>query len=246
MNDNLSLLQREPGYGRYSEAAASQIFTSAMSMLYGWIALGLVITGAVGYVCHQAEVLDSLVGRFGLWGYLGVLGVWLASIAGLSFAANRVPPAAAGGLYLAFTALTGLLVSYVWSYPGDSIIAAFTLTVGLFIAMSFLGFTTKRDLSGLGMLCGIGLLGVVIAGIANLFIGSGIIGWIVTLAALPIFLGLTAWDTKRVKELAQEAAMHGDEGAAGRVAIMGAVGLYLNFLNLFLILLRIWDFFEGD
>ena len=246
MNENRSLTQREPGYGRYSAESASQIFTSAMSMLYGWIALGLVITGAVGYVCYQAEVLAGLVGRFGLWGYLGVAGVWLASIAVLSFAAHRVPPAAAGGLYLAFTALSGLLVSYVWDYPGDSIIAAFTLTAGLFIAMSFLGFTTKRDLSGLGMLCGIGLFGVVIASVANLFIGSGIIGWIVTLAALPIFLGLTAWDTKSVKEMAQESAMRGDERAAGRVAIMGAVSLYLNFLNLFLILLRIWDFFDGD
>lgn len=233
--------------GYYSQEAADSIFTGAMTRLYGWIALGLVTTGAVAWLSYQAGILESILESFGLIGYLVVLGVWFAAIFGLSFAARRVPPAVAGGLYLAFTAITGLMISYIfWAYTGDTIILAFALTTGVFAVMSVIGYTTKRDLSGLGTMCFIGLIGVVIAGLVNLFIGSGLLSWVVTLVALPIFLGLTAYETKQVKELAQEAAAQGDERAASQVAIMGAVGLYLNFLNLFLILLRILDFFNSD
>ena len=112
--------------------------------------------------------------------------------------------------------------------------------------MSVIGITTKRDLSGLGTMCMIGLFGVIIAGVVNWFIGSSALSWIITLVALPIFLGLTVYQTKQVKELAQEAAMRGDERAASQIAIMGAVGLYVVFLNIFLILLRIMDIFSGD
>ena len=233
--------------GYYSPDAANAIFTGAMARLYGWIALGVVTTGAVAWISYQAGFLDSILDRFGLVGYLIMMGVWLAAIFGLSFAAGRVPPAVAGGLYLGFTALSGLMISYIfWAYTGDTIILAFALTTGVFAAMSAIGYTTKRDLSGLGTMCFIGLIGVIIAGVANMFIGSGMLSWIVTLVALPIFLGLTVYETKQVKEMAQDAAMRGDERAAGQVAIMGAVGLYVNFLNLFLILLRILDFFNND
>lgn len=233
--------------GYYSPDAANAIFTGAMTRLYGWIALGIVTTGAVAWISYQAGFLASILDRFGLVGYLVVLGVWLAAIFGLSFAASRVPPAVAGGLYLGFTALSGLMISYIfWAYTGDTIILAFALTTGVFAAMSAIGYTTKRDLSGLGTMCFIGLIGIIIAGVANIFIGSGMLSWLVTLVALPIFLGLTVYETKQVKEMAQEAAMRGDTRAASQVAIMGAVGLYVNFLNLFLILLRILDFFNND
>ena len=243
--DNIYWDESRGGY--YSQDAANAIFTGAMARLYGWIALGVITTGAVAWISYQAGILDSILDRFGLIGYLAVMGVWLAAIFGLSFAAGRVPPAVAGGLYLGFTALSGLMISYIfWAYTGDTIILAFALTTGVFAAMSAIGYTTKRDLSGLGTMCFIGLIGVIIAGVANIFIGSGMLSWIVTLVALPIFLGLTVYETKQVKEMAQEAALRGDERAAGQVAIMGAVGLYVNFLNLFLILLRILDFFNND
>ena len=236
-----------PGGYYSSQEAADNIFTGAMARLYGWIALGVVTTGAVAWLSYQAGILEGILASFGLIGYLAALGVWFAAIFGLSFAASRVSPAVGGALYLVFTAISGLMVSYIfWSYTGDTIILAFALTTGVFAVMSAIGYTTKRDLSGLGTMCFIGLIGVVIAGLVNIFIGSGVLSWIVTLVALPIFLGLTVYETKQVKELAQEAAARGDERAAGQVAIMGAVGLYLNFLNLFLILLRILDFFNSD
>ena len=138
---------------------------------------------------------------------------------------------------MVFTAITGVMISYIfWAYTGDTIVLAFVLTTGVFAVMSGIGYTTKRDLSGLGTMCMIGLFGVIIAGVVNWFIGSNALSWLITLVALPIFLGLTVYQTKQVKELAREAAGRGDERAASQVAIMGAVGLYVAFLNIFLIL----------
>ena len=231
----------------YSQEAADSIFTGAMTRLYGWVALGVVTTGAVAWISHQAGALESIIENFGMIGYLVVLGVWIAFIFGLSFLAHRVPPAVAGGAYLVFTAITGLMISTIfWEYTGDTIILAFALTTGVFAVMSAIGYTTKRDLSGLGTMCMIGLFGVIIASVINIFIGSNGLSWIITLVFLPILLGLVVYQTKQVKELAQEAAMRGDERAASQIAIMGAVGLYVVFLNIFLILLRILDFFGGD
>ena len=233
--------------GYYSQETANAIFTGAMTRLYGWIALGVVTTGAVAWISNQAGLLEGILENFGFIGYLVVLGVWFACIFGLSFLAARVNPAVAGGLYLVFTAITGVMISYIfWAYTGNTIVLAFALTTGVFAAMSAIGHTTKRDLSGLGTMCMIGLIGVIIAGFVNWFIGSNALSWIITLVALPIFLGLAVYETKQVRELAQEAAMRGDERAAGQIAIIGAVGLYLVFLNIFLILLRILDIFVGE
>ena len=233
--------------GFHSQQATDAIFTGAMTRLYGWVALGVVTTGAVAWISHQAGALESIIENFGMIGYFAVLGVWIAFIFGLSFLAHRVPPAVAGGAYLVFTAITGLMISTIfWEYTGDTIILAFALTTGVFAVMSAIGYTTKRDLSGLGTMCMIGLFGVIIAGVINWFIGSSALSWLITLIALPIFLGLCVYQTKQVKELAQEAAARGDERAASQIAIMGAVGLYVVFLNIFLILLRILGIFSGD
>ncbi len=233
--------------GSYSQQTADAIFTGAMTRLYGWVALGVVTTGAVAWISHQAGALESIIDNFGMIGYFILLGVWIAFIFGLSFLAHRVPPAVAGGAYLVFTAITGLMISTIfWEYTGDTIILAFALTTGVFAVMSVIGYTTKRDLSSLGAMCMIGLFGVIIAGVVNWFIGSNALSWIITVVALPIFLGLTVYQTKQVKELALEAAARGDERAASQIAIMGAVGLYVVFLNIFLILLRILDIFSGD
>ena len=242
-----NLYYDSPRGGLYSQEAADAIFTGAMTRLYGWVALGVITTGAVAWISHQAGALESIIENFGMVGYFVVLGVWIAFIFGLSFLAHRVPPAVAGGAYLVFTAITGLMISTIfWQYTGDTIILAFALTTGVFAVMSVIGITTKRDLSGLGTMCMIGLFGVIIAGVVNWFIGSNALSWLITLVALPIFLGLTVYQTKQVKELAQEASLRGDERAASQIAIMGAVGLYVVFLNIFLILLRIMDIFSGD
>ena len=227
----------------YSQETADSIYSGAMTRLYGWVAMGVATTGAVGWIFAAAGLLEGL----GFIGFIVLLVLWIGSLFVLRFAASRFPPVVLGGLYLAFTAIGGVLTSAIWLvYTGGIIVAAFLITAGIFGAMTAIGLTTKRDLTGLGTMCVVGLVGVVILAVVNIFIGSGFLSWVVTIVALPIFLGLTVYETKQVKELAQEAASAGDTRAASTIAIMGAVGLYLNFLNIFLILLRIMDFFGGD
>ena len=222
---------------------SDSIYTAAITRMYGWISLGLVTTAAVAWISHLMGILNS----FGLFGFLAVLGVALVLLILLHLTVHRVPSPVSAALYLAFTAVEGIAISYIFgSYTGQSIVLAFGITAGLFTAMSVIGFTTKRDLSKWGPILLFGLIGVVVVGVINIFIGSGLLSWIVTLVALPIFLGLVIYETKEVKAEAQEAALQGDATAAGRIAIIGAVGLYLSFLNIFLIILRILDFFSGD
>ena len=124
---------------------------------------------------------------------------------------------------------------------------AFMLTAGLFVAMSAVGITTKRDLSRLGPMLFIGLIGMIVISLINvLLIRSDGLFLLISLLLLPLFLALTVWETKQVKGLAQEAAMAGDAQAANQVAVLGSIGLYLNALNIFLILLSLLGFASDD
>ena len=124
---------------------------------------------------------------------------------------------------------------------------AFLLTGGLFVAMSAVGMTTKRDLSKLGPMLLIGLVGLIVISLINmLLIGSSGLFLLINILLLPLFLALTVWETKQMKELAQEAAMHGDKKGAMQVAVMGSIGLYLNVLNIFLIILNLLGFVSSD
>ena len=175
------------------------------------------------------------------------MGVALAMLIALQLTVHRVPSPVSTVLYLGFTGVEGVAISYIFgAYTNQTIVLAFGLTAGLFTAMSVIGFTTKRDLSKWGPILLFGLIGLVVVGVINIFIGSSLLGWVVTLIALPLFLGLVIWETKEMKELAQQAALDGDEKVAGQIAIIGAAGLYLSFLNIFLILLRIVQFFSDD
>ena len=124
---------------------------------------------------------------------------------------------------------------------------AFILTAGLFVAMSVVGLTTKRDLSKLGPMLIFGLIGVVVVSLINVFLlQSSMLFLLVNIVLLPIFLALTVWETKQMKELAQQAAMDGDDKAATQVAVIGSIGLYLNVLNMFIIILNLLGFLSGD
>ncbi len=218
--------------------SADTIFTGAMTRLYMWMTAGLALTTVVGFAAYQVGI--------GFFGFLVAFVLWIGILFAMRWASEKVSTQTLLGIYLAFTAVGGVVLSGVAAYAVDTLLFALALTGGVFVAMSVIGLTTKKDLTNLGPILGFALLGLVIMMIVNIFIGSSFIGWVVTLLLLPVFLGLTVYETKQVKELAQEAAIEGDEEAAGKIAIMGAVGLYLNFINLFLIILRITDFFGGD
>ena len=218
--------------------SADTIFTGAMTRLYMWMTAGLAITTFVGFAAYQVGI--------GFFGFLIAFVLWIGILFVMRWASERASTPILLGLYLTFTAVGGVMLSGVAAYRAETLLFALALTGGVFVAMSVIGLTTKKDLTNLGPILGFALLGLVIMMIVNIFVGSSFIGWVITLLLLPVFLGLTVYETKQVKELAQEAAVEGDEEAAGKIAIMGAVGLYLNFINLFLIILRITDFFGGD
>lgn len=232
-------------YG-YNLADADRIFTSAMTGLYGWTALGLGVAGAVAWVLAWTGLFILFTGFLGM-----ILGMLLAigCLFGMQFAARRgVSLAVVGTLYLGFTALMGAILSYVFVvFSGPSIAQAFAGACALFAIMSVFGFTTKRDLSKIGMLAFIALIGMVVVGFLNvlLFQSSGL-QLLLSVITLPIFMGLTAWETQAIKLEAQEAAATGSADAAGRIALIGSAGMFLNIVNMFLALLHILYFFGGD
>ncbi len=231
-------------YG-YNLAESDRIFTSAMTGLYGWTAVGLGVAGGVAWLLSQANIFlfSSLLGM--------ILGLVLAigCLFGMQFAARRgAPIAAVGALYLGFTAIMGATLSFVFAvYSSASIAQAFAGACGLFAVMSIFGFTTKRDLSKIGMLAIIALVGMVVVGLLNsfLFQSSGL-QLLLSVITLPIFMGLTAWETQAVKQEAQAAAAEGNSDAASRIALIGSAGMFLNIVNMFLALLHIFGIFGGD
>ena len=177
--------------------SADAIFTAAMTRLYMWMTAGLVLTTVVGFAAYQVGI--------GLFGFLIALVLWIGILFGMRWASDRAPVPILLGLYFTFTAVGGVMLSGVAAYRVETLLFALALTGGVFVAMSVIGLTTKKDLTNWGPILGFALLGLIVMMIVNIFIGSSLIGWVVSLLLLPVFLGLTIYETKQVKELAQEA-----------------------------------------
>ena len=226
---------------------ANAIYTDAMSRMYGLVALGVITTGAMILVGDRTGVGDVFF-SLGWIGWLLMIGIMFGTLMAANAVVAKGNTALGTVLYLAFTGIEGLFLSpIIVQFEGQTIAMAFLLTGGLFVAMSAVGMTTKRDLSKLGPMLLIGLVGLIVISLINmLLIQSGGLFLIINLLLLPLFLALTVWETKQMKELAQEAAMHGDEKGAMQVAVMGSIGLYLNVLNIFLIILNLLGFVSSD
>ena len=226
---------------------ASAIYTDAMSKMYGLVALGVIVTAAAIWVGDQIGV-GEFIFSFGWVGMLVMLGALMGVIFGASSAAARGNIGLATVLYFGFTGLAGLYLSPILlTYTGDTIGVAFLLTGGSFVGMSVIGMTTKRDLSKLGPMLIIGIVGVIVISLVNvIFVQSSGLFLLINIVLLPLFLLLTVWETKQMKELAQEAAIRGDERAATQVAVIGSIGLYVNVLNLFIIILNLLGFMSDD
>jgi FtsH-binding integral membrane protein len=231
----------------YGRSRAEAIYTDAMARMYGLVALGVVTTAAAIWVGDILGIGSIIFG----FGWIGML-LFFGLAFGTLFAANTVVQKGNIGLgtalYLAFAGIWGLFLSPILvEFTGEMIGVAFLLTAGLFVAMSAVGLTTKRDLSKLGPMLIIGLVGVVIVSLINVFLlQSSVLFLLVNIVLLPIFLALTVWETKQMKELAQQAAMDGDDKVATQVAVIGSIGLYLNVLNMFIIILNLLGFLSGD
>ena len=214
--------------------------------IYNNMALGVALTGLFAYGTVALAVQNGQLTGFGQAIYASPL-KWvvmlapLAFVFGLSAAVNRMQPATARLLFLVYAAVMGVsLSSILLVFTGQSVARTFFITAASFGALSLYGYTTKRDMSGMGSFLMMGVIGIVIASIVNIFLGSSGLQFAISVIGVLVFAALTAYDTQRLKAMYDVVA--GDAVAAGRASIMGALQLYLDFLNLFLFLLQ----FMGD
>ena len=221
-----------------AQADAAQIdvgLRQYMLRVYNYMTGGVALTGVVAYlVANSPTMLNAIYGTPLQW---VVMLAPLGFVMVLSFGVNRLSPMMAQVLFWAFAAVMGVSLSYIFLvYTHGSIARVFFISAGMFAAMSLYGYTTKRDLTGIGSFLIMGLIGIIIASIVNLFLGSNALGWAISIIGVLVFTGLTAYDTQRIKH--QYDALD-DASIATKKAVMGALSLYLDFINLFLMLLRL-------
>ncbi|GHF16816.1 membrane protein [Kordiimonas sediminis] len=207
---------------------------SYMLKVYNYMASGVLLTGIIAmFVGNSPAMLNAIFG--GPQAYL-VMFAPLAFVMVMSFGVNKLSAGALQMIFWAFAAVMGLSLSTIFiQFTGESIARTFFITAASFGALSLYGYTTKRSLSGLGTFLFMGLIGLIIASIVNIFLASSMLQFIVSVAGVLIFAGLTAYDTQRIKQ----DYFHMSSGEmVAKGAIMGAVSLYLDFINLFMFLLQ--------
>ena len=208
---------------------------AVMRNVYGWMTMGLLVTAAValavsnsGFIPGQGMFIIAIFAQLGI-------------VLGLSWAIERISATTAGMLFFVYSALTGFTFSiFFLVFSLGSIAAAFLSTAGVFGAMTIYGLTTKTDLTKMGSYLMMGLFGLIIASIVNIFLGSGPLDFIISIFGVLLFTGLTAWDTQRIAAMAATRKMKVDSDDTLKFSIMGALTLYLDFINLFIFMLRIF------
>ena len=215
--------------------------TAFINRVYGWMSAGLALTGVIAYLIGTSpEMSAKLIANPGLlWG--AVIGEFVLVIA-ISAGIKKMSAAVATGCFLLYSALTGVVLSLIFlRFSMASIATTFFITSVTFGAMSVYGYVTKRDLTSIGNLCFMALFGLIIASLVNIFIGSNFLYWGVTYVGILIFVGLTAYDTQKIKQMSMALGNELAVSETGKkYAILGALELYLDFINLFLLLLRIF------
>lgn len=219
-----------------SAATIDEGLRAYMLRVYNFMSAGLAVTGIVAYFTSQSPQLMATI--------YGTPLAWVVMLAPLglvffmSARINKMSAASAQTTFWVFSALMGLSMSFIFlAYTGASITRVFFITTSMFAGMSLYGYTTKRDLSGIGSFLIMGLIGLIVASIVNLFLQSSAMHWAISVIGVLIFVGLTAYDTQKIRRMYSEA-----DGAEleSKKSIMGALTLYLDFINLFLFMLRLF------
>lgn len=209
-----------------------------MAQVYGWMACGLFLTAFVAWYTVQSPVILQLVFSSSLT-FFGLIIVQLGLVMVLSGMVHRLSGTVATSLYMLYAALTGVTISSIFlRYTFSSIAATFVVTGGMFAVISIYGYATRRDLSRLGSMMFMGLIGIVLASLVNFWLKSETLMWAVTYIGVIVFVGLTAYDTQKLKNIGTQIDSS-DPSNFRRYAILGALTLYLDFINLFLMMLRI-------
>jgi FtsH-binding integral membrane protein len=237
------------GVGADRAIAIDQGLRAYMIRVYNYMAMGVALTGVVAWLTFNAAVTET-AGRLALTPFgqmiysgpativlfLGTLGLVFL----ISWRIDRLQPSTAFALFMVYAAALGLMLSSIFlAYTGASITRVFFISAASFGALSLYGYTTQRDLSPIGSFLIMGLIGLIIAMVVNMFLKSTGLDFVISAAGVLIFAGLTAWDTQKIKEMFDPQE---DGTVVGRKAVMGALTLYLDFINLFLFMLR----FFGD
>ena len=222
----------------FSEIGLSETFAAVLRRVYLWMTLGLLVTAATAAYVSVSPLFQVLAGQPLIFFVLMIAELGL--VMGLSWGINRISPATAMLLFFVYAALNGVTFSVLFVvYTLGSVASTFLATASVFGVMSILGYTTKMDLSKMSSFLFMGLIGLVIAMIVNMFWTNTVLGGIITFAGILLFLGLTFYDTQRIKRMTVSAMQQGDENVMARVGILGALSLYLDFINLFLFILRL-------
>ena len=223
----------------FSTAEARVGVNDYVRSVYNWMAAGLGITGIVAYfVSTSPAMLQAIFGS-------GLLWVLIIAQLGLVFAISgfisRISSGTATGLFLLYSALMGVTLSSIFIiYTSESIVSVFFICAGTFIACSIYGWTTKKDLTSWGGFFFMGLVGIIIASIVNIFMKSSALHMMISYIGVFVFVGLTIYDTNKIKQMAMSQPADVDASTIRKGAIIGALSLYLDFINLLLMLLRIF------
>jgi hypothetical protein len=242
-----NVVTARPGYRSTAQVAIDAGLRAYMIRVYNYMTAGVALTGLVAWFTYSAAVTEA-GGRLALTAFGHALFasplMWVLFLAPLglvmflSFSINRLSAPAALTTFFIYAGLLGLsLASIFLVYTHASITRVFFISAATFGAMSLWGYTTQRDLTGMGSFLFMGLIGIVIASLVNIFLHSTGLDWTISVLGVLIFTGLTAYDTQSIKEMY---SANDDGTVAGRKAVMGALRLYLDFINLFLMLLRLF------
>lgn len=212
-----------------------------MRLVYIWMGLGLLLTAGVSAVIASNQQFVMTAANL----LLPIIIIELVVVLALSWGLNRMSPALATGLFFVYAALNGVVFgviffAYIAQGQGAAITNAFLTTSLLFGAMTVVGYTTKIDLSKFGTFLLMGLIGLVIAMVVNIFLASSALDFIISIIGVLLFTALTAYDTQRIKEMAEQPEFSEHSDSMSKLAIFGALKLYLDFINLFLFLLRLF------
>ena len=230
------MIERNFSTATKSEAQVDQGLRSYMLRIYNYMATGLGLTGLTAYFVAITPSLFNAIYGTPLY--------WLVALAPLGFVfylsarLHKISFTTAQTVFWIFSGVMGLSMAYIFiAFTGASIARVFFITAGTFAGMSLYGYTTKKDLSGWGSFLFMGLIGIIIASIVNIFLKSPMLYYVISWVGVLVFVGLTAYDTQRIKEM-YYASDHPE--ISGKKAIMGALKLYLDFINLFIMLLRLF------
>jgi FtsH-binding integral membrane protein len=221
--------------GHLTDTQIDQGLRSYMLKVYNYMSLGLVLTGIVAYLVAHTGLFQAIYGSgLGFVVMLAPLGI----VFFMGFKIEKMQARTAQMLFWAFSALMGVSLSYIFIvYTSTSIMRVFFITAAMFGAMSLYGYTTKRSLARWGSFLFMGLIGIVIAMIVNIFLQSSMMHYVISVIGVIVFTGLTAYDTQRIKAVYAESD---GQSVMTKKAVMGALSLYLNFINLFIMLLHLF------